>query len=242
MSTSSLIHPGSLVRTLDAVNDALFFDRAIPKAQAREAVAWLAARRGGGHGRMIKGSYQGMPAPTAGDFEAGGKLFTGEAVGSHAGLACKFGFEACRAMLLLDSGAQTRRLVQATTAWVAKSQKDNARLGKPAGMFCCTSCSAAMWRLAAIGGLPKSDRLLSDGCKSLHRWRIGNGKWRSWPFYYTLLALSEADIPAARKELQYAAGACEKLITRMGNPHVKAELAPYAARRRLLLERVLAEV
>ena len=233
---TKLLYPDSLVQTLDAVNEALFAGRAIPQAQRRQVVAFLASRMLGTEDRMHNGSYRGMPAPTPKDFRTGGKLFTGESVGSSAGLACKFGFEACRAMVLLDGGKKTLGAVLETTAWMEENQKTYARLGRPMGTYCCTSCSGALWRLAAIGGVPKADRLLADAMKTLSANRSGKGRWGHWPFYYTLLALSECDVPAARKELQYAAPRCEQLVTRLD------DRSQYSVRRKRLMERVLAEV
>jgi hypothetical protein len=40
--------------------------------------------------------------------------------------------------------------------------------------------------------------------------RDGKRKWSGFPFYYTLLMLSEVDDPMADQELQYAAPLCEK--------------------------------
>ncbi|MFB3893106.1 MAG: hypothetical protein ACE15C_13905 [Phycisphaerae bacterium] len=233
MAGKSLVHPSSLVLTVDAIDEATFFGKAIAPAQARAAAGWIAARIGGSRDRFVEGSYRGMPALTDKDYRSGGKLFTGERVGSHAGLGCKFGFEALRAMILLDKAGRARELSRKVTDWMDKTQKDYARLGHHIGMYCCTSCSGAMWRLAAVGGIAKHERLLADGLGTLRAWRDGKGKWGRFPFFYTLLALSEIDLPAARAELKYAAGVCEKVA---GRPAADG----YAKRRKALAERVLA--
>jgi hypothetical protein len=88
----------SLAATLDRVNEALFFGRRIKKDEARRVAKWLASRRG------LPGSYAGMFAPTARDFAAGIKLFTGERIGSGAATGHILGEEACRVLLLLDAG------------------------------------------------------------------------------------------------------------------------------------------
>ncbi len=233
MAGKSLVHPSSLILTVDAVDEATFFGKAIAPAQARQAADWIAARIGGSQERFIDRSYRGMPALTDKDYKSGGKLFTGERVGSHAGLGCKFGVEALRAMILLDKAGRARELSRKVTDWMDKTQKDYARLGHHIGMYCCTSCSGAMWRLAGVGGIARSERLLADGLRTLSAWRDGKGKWGRFPFFYTLLALSEIDSPAARAELKYVAPTCERAIRREANDM-------YARRRTALAERVLA--
>ncbi len=44
--------------------------------------------------------------------------------------------------------------------------------------------------------------------------RDGKGKWKRFPFFYTLYALIEIDLPAAKEELRFAKGLCEKYSKR----------------------------
>jgi hypothetical protein len=44
--------------------------------------------------------------------------------------------------------------------------------------------------------------------------RDGEQRWRRFPFWYTVLALSEMDAAEARWELKYAAPALERAATR----------------------------
>ena len=106
----NLLHPQSLAGTLDAVGDALFFGKRIPKAEARRVAEWLAGRRG------LPGSYSGMFAPTSRDFARGIKLFTGERIASGAATGHILGEEACRVLLLLDADlpAAKQALARAT--------------------------------------------------------------------------------------------------------------------------------
>ena len=94
----NLLNERSLASTLDRVNEALFFEMRVPKAEARRVARWLAGRQG------LPGSYEGMFAPTKGDFARGMKLFTGEKITSGAATSHILGEEACRALLLLDAG------------------------------------------------------------------------------------------------------------------------------------------
>jgi hypothetical protein len=70
------------------------------------------------------------------------------------------------------------------------------------------------------------------GVRALRACRDGNGRWRSFPHYYTLLALSGFDYPQVRDELRYALGSAG----RRGSGTAPV----YAERRRLLLERIAA--
>ena len=73
------------------------------------------------------------------------------------------------------------------------------------------------------------DHLLS----ALPQHRDGQGAWRRFPFFFTLLALSELDHPKVRDELRYARGACEQKLTRL------KPVNDVALRRIAVMERVL---
>ena len=74
----------------------------------------------------------------------------------------------------------------------------------------------------------------SPGRYELERDEDAEGRWRRFPFFYTLLALTDIDWKAAREELRYAAPAMEKTLGRL------RQGAEHAPRRRALLERALA--
>ena len=222
-----LVNPRSLGATLDAVNDAFFNGRSLSKSQRAEAAKWIAGRQG------LPGSYSGMFAPTGRDFSEGVRFFTGERLPSRAGTAHVLGEEACRALILLDVPLAGVRdaLERATDGIMKRVAKVN---GAQCGTYCCGKCTVAYWRHLAVGGLDEPGRRLAAGMKVLKSRRDGEGKWRIFPFYYTLLALSETDLPSARKELRYAAAVCERVLKRSPKGD------KYDARRRTLLKRVLA--
>jgi hypothetical protein len=90
-----------------------------------------------------------------------------------------------------------------------------------------------LWRHLAAGGLTNAEVRLTEGLRTLRQRRDSKGKWKSFPFYYTLLALSEMDIPQAVEEMRYAAGACERDLKRPPKNDV------FNRRRRVLCERIL---
>ena len=72
-----------------------------------------------------------------------------------------------------------------------------------------------MWRLAGIDAPVADDAALDHLLSALPEYRDGQGAWRRFPFFFTLLALSELDHPKVREELRYARGACEQKLTRL---------------------------
>jgi hypothetical protein len=72
--------------------------------------------------------------------------------------------------------------------------------------------------------------------KFLRKHRDGKGGWRRFPFYYTLLALTEMNPEIARDELKYAAGVCEQRLKR------KPRDDKYARRRHEVMRRALERI
>lgn len=119
-----LLDRRSLARTIDAVSDALFFGRRIPRNEVHRVAEWLASRQG------LPGSYAGMFAPTPRDYARGIRLFTGERISSGAATGHILGEEVCRALFLLDADLPEARaaLVRATRSMDKRlSQSESAR-------------------------------------------------------------------------------------------------------------------
>lgn len=118
----------SLASTLDAVNEALFLGKRIPKLEACRVAEWLAKRQG------LPGSYSGMFAPTARDFESGIRLFTGERITSGAATSHILGQETCRALLLLDADVSEahealQRAIRSMDRRLRQSESEGGGLG-----------------------------------------------------------------------------------------------------------------
>ena len=109
---------------------------------------------------------------------------------------------------------------------------DDPRNGNP-GLFCCGKCSVGLWRNLLAGGLDRREERLRRGASHLRSMRDGEHQWRRFPFWYTVLALSEMDSAEARTELKYAAPALEHAAGRT------APSAVYARRRHELAVRTL---
>ncbi len=222
----ALLKRNSLAATIDAVNEAFLFERPIPKSDRRAAAGWIAGRQG------ERGSYARLPAPTPRDFDDGIRLFTGHRITTRAATGHILGEEACRALILLDvhTKAIDAALGNATAGMLGRL---NEHWDERPGRYCCGACTAALWRHLAAGGLDKCPSRLAAGMKVLEAHRDGQGRWRCFPFHYTLLALTEIDTPAARREMQYAAGGCQRILKR------KATRDKYDRRRHTVAERVL---
>jgi len=226
-----LIKKESLGRTLDAVNEEMFYGRTIPKAERVAVAKWIAARQG------MELSYAEMPAPTRRDIAEGCRVFTGEKMRKGGGAAHILGEEACRAVILLDvRDASVRSALQRAAAGMLErlDEHDRSLRADERGTFCCGACSVALWRHLAVGGLAEQEARLAAGMKALRRARDAKGRWGRFPFYYTLLAVSDLELPSAVLEMRYAAPSLERMLRR------KSRGDAYDARRRTLAERVLA--
>ncbi len=217
-----IVNYDSLAATLDTVNEAFFYAWSLTKHQREQAAKWIASRQG------KPGSYASMFAPTDNDFKEGVRLFTGERVQSRAATGHILGEEACRALILLDVSS-----VNARDSLNRASLGMMSRLGPESGTYCCGKCTAALWRHLAVGGLDNSERRLTAGLRVLKSHRDGSGRWSIFPFYYTLLVLSEIDAPLAIEEMRYASNVCQRYLKRSSkNDRI-------TQRRRILVERVL---
>jgi hypothetical protein len=224
-----MLHRTSLSRTIDALNAAQFEGRAFATAARRQAARWIAARQG------LPGSYAGTFAGFPAERSKGIVLFTGERIAS-ASARHILGEEASRALRLLRvrDRSVTRALDAADDGimrCLARAAEDP-RNGNP-GLYCCGKCSVGLWRNLLSGGLTRGEERLRRGALHLRSVRDGGHGWRKFPFWYTVLALSEMDIAEAKAELKYAAPALERSASGPVSSSV------YAQRRQALAARAL---
>ncbi|MBK8856160.1 MAG: hypothetical protein IPN11_00295 [Opitutaceae bacterium] len=223
----------TLAGTIDQVAEANFLGRKIPAVQRRSAARLIAGRLG------LPGGYAGAFAETAAERSRTVRVFTGENLGRNARRRHVLAEEACRSLRLLG-----RTTAHASAALQAADNRLLAQIAQvrarhpdtPRGTFCCPFCTVSVWRHATAGGLRTFAPELRAGLRHLRSRRDAAGGWRTYPFFYTLSALLEINLPAARAELRHAAPRCARLLRKL-----RAQ-APYAERRRELLRRVLAAV
>jgi hypothetical protein len=224
-----LIDKTSLSLTVDAINAAHVDGRALAAAERGQAARWIAARQG------LDGAYGGTFAGFPSERTKGIVLFTGERIAS-ASARHILGEEASRALRLLrvrDRGV-TRALDAADEGLMrclARAEADPR--GSNPGLYCCGKCSVGVWRNLLSGGLDRHEERLGRGALHLRSVRDGEHGWRRFPFWYTVLALSEMDTDEARAELKHAAPELERTAAR------PVPSAVYARRRQQLAARVL---
>ena len=228
-SEQALITRTSLSKTVDALNAAHFENRALAAVERREVAMWIATRQG------LPGAYAGTFAGFPAERATGIVLFTGERVAS-ASARHILGEETSRALRQLR--VRDRKVTRAIDAadeglqqCLARAEEDP-RHTNP-GLFCCGKCSVGLWRNLLAGGLDRQEERLRRGAAHLRSMRDGAHQWRRFPFWYTVLALSEMSNPDATAELKYAAPELERVA---GG---SAPSSPYARRRYQLATRAL---
>jgi len=224
-----LIHPGSLSDTIDAVNEAIASGLKISATDRKAVARWIASRQG------LPGAYADTFAGFESERQRGIRLFTGERVNS-ASARHILGEEACRALRQLDVPDQdvrhaldraTEGLLQCLARAAADPRNTNI------GIFCCGKCTVGLWRHLLAGGLDRQEERLRRGIEHLSSRRDGKGGWRTFPFWYTLLALSEIEAPGARAEIRYASAGLERAAGR-------SRATRFGRRRQAIAERALA--
>jgi hypothetical protein len=231
VASPDIIHRGSLSRTIDAVNERAFDHRPLSSADRMSVARWIASRQG------LAGAYADTFAGFPAERRDGIVVFTGERIRS-ASARHILGEEASRSLRLLDTrDATCRAALERADAGMMQALARVAldpRHANP-GKFCCGKCSVGMWRNLLSGGLDRQEERLRRGVGELLRaHRTTGGKWRVFPFWYTVLALSEMDFPEARNELEYVAPALERAAT------AGRQSSPHGQRRQQLAQRVLA--
>jgi hypothetical protein len=195
-----------------------------------------------------------MFAPTELDYAFGTLTFTGEPVLSGAGTGHLLSEEACRALYLLGAP-----LHEAHESWDAQDFQETLEIrkalsrarqgifhrleqseaaGKEAGVYCCGMCSVALWRHLLASGEAQDTPRLQNGLAALRRYRDGAGRWKRFPFYYTLLALSETDLPAVRAEVAYAMPVIDRAMRRLAKADPE-QLSRHERRRQLVMLQLL---
>lgn len=243
----NLIVHESLAKTVDAVNECLFFSKELP-LDAREQVAvWITARH------RESGRYANTFALFPEEICGGIRLFTGErsvaASSRHI-----VGEEACRVLRQLNVQTLSvhTAIEEATQSLnIGPGELPQEAIPRPddgkthwlwpyrGGTFCCGACSVGMWRHLLAGGFDAKEARLARGLTCLRDCRKGDGDWRVFPFWYTVLALVEMELPQAAEELRYAA---RRLESAAQGTRLSPRASLWQARRTELARRALARM
>lgn len=216
-------HPTSLSEAIDTVSEALFLERPISDELRIDTITLLINRQ------IHTGTNNGFFLPLSSEPDLPYRLFSGEQL--HTKLARRHIqlIEATRLLSLLTQGGHSA----ARSIKLAESRMDTMCYSKFCASGECKAISVAYLRYLASSA-PKSavDRL-SFFLASLASHRDGKGAWRGFPYFYTLLTLSEMDRSMSNNELQYALGSFEKRLARSHSAE------PFTRRRQLILNRIL---
>jgi len=198
----------SLAETLWRLEEVRLGFRLRVDAQVKEALKWVLSRQG------LEGSYRNLFSPTENDVQ-GIRLLTGERIVPGAALRHILGEEALRTVVVWNLGSSPA-VVEAV-----KSFYELLELGvKPAretGFYCCYRCTPAFLRTLAVVQPKGWKETLEKGIGNIGRSRTVDGRWRGFPYFYTLLLLSEVDMASAKAELRHASKVAEGLLKRYGN-------------------------
>jgi hypothetical protein len=218
-----LIKQASLAGTIDAVNVRLARSEPLSPAERTQVVEWLLGRQ------VVSGRDSGMFAPFPGEYEAGVHLFTGERLRTRI---------ATRNVLTLESA----RILSALAGEQAGARSAVWRTSVAMGHACfaashcvigeCAHSSLAYMRGAASDRSGDRRKWIEDHLRVLREHRDGTGRWRRFPFYYTVLSLLEVGTPSSDAELEYARPACRRVIGRSSS-------SSFSPRRKRIVERVL---
>ncbi len=202
METKKILVPEFLQETLWRLEEVRQGFRSKSTADVQEALEWVLTRQG------LHRSYCNLFMPTNQDLSHGLRLLTGERMLSDAGTRHVLGEEALRTVIVweLRSSSAVKQAL--------KGFNDLLEAGAKGGSWCCYTCTSAFLRTLAVTKPDKWDRILEKGLNRIKKARTPNGKWHGFPFYYTLLTLSEMDTPSARAELRHAGKTAEKLLKR----------------------------
>jgi len=210
-----ILVPESLQETLYRLEEARLGFRPKSTVHIEQALQWVLSRQG------LKGSYRGLFAPTEKDSSEGLQLITGERYPRrHALTRHILGEEALRATTLwgLGSSPVVARALEGFQAMLELGE----RPAKETGFYCCYTCTMPFLRTLSVVKPENWDETLERGIENIKQARTTDGRWRGFPFYYTLLMLSELDTSAAEAELKHAGRICEKLLHRQGNKEDRA--------------------
>lgn len=209
---------GSLTQALQQAEAA--FGCRQPAAEGGRVVASLLDRQ------VRTGRKAGLFALSDEDWRLGPRLWTGEPIRTKLAAEHVYSQETARLLHLLAGGdpAVARAVAAASTRLGGTCYAvQHCTIGE-----CATSFIGYVRLLAAIHE-ESSDVDIAPRIATLSQHRLGDGRWRRFPLFYTALVLSELRLPLARAELLYAQPACLRAAR-----HNSVE-EPYARRRARLL-------
>ena len=213
----------SLRKTIETVDELLFHYLPITQAE-REAFSMqilsCQIQSGPEAGLFSHASLDGDNAP---------RLFSGERIYTQLAARHTLLIDSARILtrLKVSNGAVTRALELAKQKMEARCYASFCAVGE------CRHLTIAFMRYLIACGSGECNLRLGIFFNQLAAHRDPQGRWDSFPFYYTLLMLSESDSLQAAEERLHAVPACVALLKRTWNND------PISSRRKTILERTI---
>jgi hypothetical protein len=233
LNNMKYLDKNSLFKTVDNVSEALLFALEIDNNEKAEIADFIINQQGKPR------TYANTFAPTENDLKQDLILFTGERIKSSVGKCHMIGEEASRILRKLDLGLDkvNDALQKADSGLQMQINKVLKNPRYEYGMYCCKSCSCGLWINLASGGLNNNTEMLRAGMDYLKKHRDNKGKWKGFPYYYTLYVLNEIKLDLAFNEMKYAAQSIER---RLKKKH--ADKNKYDLRRNYICEQILNKI
>ena len=190
--------------TLDAIDQAQFYQSPLTPVEREAFTLQILSRQ------IQDGAQAGMFSHGSSDGDNAPRLFSGERLHTQLAANHTLLINSARALILLGvkSGAVSRALELASRKMESRCYAGFCAVGE------CRHLTAAFMRYLIARQSPEDAPRLEGLLTQLAAQRDGQGRWGSFPFFYTLLMLSESDAPQAALERQYAAPLCAALLER----------------------------
>lgn len=196
-----ILQRNSLVVTIDRFNHAHYYG--LPwQQEAPTLLAWLQSRMGRNPalGHCI--------AMTPDDWKQPCNLFTGEQPNSRASSQHVMAAEGLRMLRIIEheTGLESSLCQRCKDSLDARMFDDG-----HSGICSDGSCSLAYWRLLNTWHGEQPSDMLINGLSYLQQRRDNLGRWVRFPFFYTVLVLSEVMHDIAETEIRYCLAHCRHL-------------------------------
>ena len=153
------------------------------------------------------------------------QLYTGERLQTHLAMKNILTIESTRALVLSGSSSE---IAQSSIALADKWFENQCFSDFCAAGECRHSSIAFIRYLNALGKTNHVENMIAN----LSKFRDGKGGWKGFPYFLTLLMLSEIESPNADNELIYALPSAEQRFKRSRTDE------PYASRREDILSSI----
>jgi hypothetical protein len=220
----TIVHPTSLDATLDAAAETFFYQQPLP-TPVREEIAALIIRR-----QCQSGVNSGFFIPFTAETESKGMLYSGEQLRTSFAQTHIRLLEAARILKLI--AIENHGVSQALH--VATERMKKMCYSKFCAKGECKALTIAYLRYLATDSKDNPAPQINNFLTLLVSHRDGKGKWGGFPFFFTLLMLTEVDDPQALKELKYSVQVCNKYQAGKWNAD------PISKRRQAILTKALA--